>query len=58
MLACKSCHALSLEENCPACGGEMSKEWQGFLEILDPENSVLAKEMGIRTPGKFALRVR
>ena len=36
----------------------MSKEWQGFLEILDPENSALAQEMGIRTPGKFALRVR
>ena len=58
MLACKSCHALSLKEPCLACGGEMSREWQGFLEILDPENSALAKEMGILTPGKFALRVR
>ena len=58
MLACKLCHALSQEEACPVCGGEMSKEWQGYLEILDPENSVLAKEMGLLTPGKYALRVR
>lgn len=58
MLACKLCHALSQEESCPVCGGEMSKEWQGYLEILDPENSVLAKEMGLLTPGKYALRVR
>ena len=28
------------------------------VEVLDPEKSELAKEMGIRTPGRYALRVR
>ena len=28
------------------------------IEVLDPEKSALAKEMGIRTPGRYALRVR
>ena len=37
---------------------EISREWQGFVEILNPEKSSLAKEMGIKTPGRYALRVR
>ena len=47
------------EKSCPRCpDSEVSREWQGFVEILNPERSGLAKEMGIRTPGRYALRVR
>ena len=57
--ACKECHMILEENDCPRCpDAEISREWQGFVEVLDPENSRIAKEMGILTPGKYALRVR
>tara|TARA_B100000945_G_scaffold5081_1_gene4242 strand:- start:142 stop:327 length:186 start_codon:yes stop_codon:yes gene_type:complete len=57
--ACKECHLILEEGSCPRCpDSEVSREWQGFVEVLDPEKSELAKEMGIRTPGRYALRVR
>lgn len=57
--ACKDCHLILNEKNCPRCPeAEISREWQGYVEILDPTNSNIAKEMGIQTPGRYALRVR
>jgi DNA-directed RNA polymerase subunit E" len=57
--ACKECHLILEDKSCPRCpDSEVSREWQGFVEILNPEKSDLAKEMGIRTPGRYALRVR
>ena len=56
---CKECHLILEEGTCPRCpDSEVSREWQGFVEVLNPEKSELAKEMGIRTPGRYALRVR
>ena len=57
--ACKECHLILEEGTCPRCpDSEVSREWQGFVEVLNPDKSELAKEMGIRTPGRYALRVR
>ncbi|MFW6195726.1 MAG: transcription elongation factor subunit Spt4 [Thermoplasmatota archaeon] len=56
--ACKKCNHLTEENECPLCGGEVSREWQGYLVIIDHEHSQLAKKMGIKTNGKFALKVR
>ena len=57
--ACKECHLLLDDKNCPRCvDSEISREWQGFVEVLNPEKSEIAKEMGIRPPGRYALRVR
>jgi len=58
LLACKKCNFLSGTDVCPICGGQMSKEWQGYLVILDPERSEIAHKMGITVKGKYALRVR
>ena len=57
--ACKECHLILEDKSCPRCpDSEVSREWQGFVEVLNTEKSDLAKEMGIRTPGRYALRVR
>jgi DNA-directed RNA polymerase subunit E" len=56
--ACKQCSFISEEEVCPRCGGATSKEWQGYLVIVDHEKSDIAKKMGITSNGKYALRVR
>jgi len=58
LLACKKCFYLKDTDVCPLCGGQMSKEWQGYLVILDPERSAIARKMGITVKGKYALRVR
>ncbi|MCL2890364.1 MAG: DNA-directed RNA polymerase subunit E [Methanomassiliicoccaceae archaeon] len=58
MKACKQCSFISLEDACPRCGGATSKEWQGYLVVVDYEKSDIAKKMGITSNGKYALRVR
>lgn len=56
--ACKQCSLLSEQDICPNCGGPTSKEWQGYVIILDHTRSEIAKKIGINVNGKFALRVR
>ncbi len=56
--ACKKCSHISDEEKCPLCGTETSKDWQGYLIIVDHPRSEIAKKMAIHANGKFALRVR
>jgi len=56
--ACKKCSQVTEEDKCPSCGGETSKEWQGYVVILDHTKSEIARRMGIHVNGKFALRVR
>ena len=56
--ACKGCNAMTEEDKCPLCGAETSKEWQGYVVIIDHTKSEIARRMGIHVNGKFALRVR
>lgn len=56
--ACKVCSVISNDEVCPNCGGATSREWQGYVVVIDHEKSDIAKKMGITTNGRFALRVR
>ncbi len=56
--ACKDCYTLTEENTCPMCGGEVAREWQGYLIILEHEHSDIARKMGIHANGKFALKVR
>jgi len=56
--ACKKCRYLTTEKICPICGGETSREWQGYLIIVDYTKSEIAKKMGIEHNGKYALKVR
>ncbi len=56
--ACKKCSLVTEEDKCPQCGGETSKEWQGYVVILDHTKSEIARRMSIHVNGKFALRVR
>jgi DNA-directed RNA polymerase subunit E" len=58
MFACKRCMLLTEQDKCPFCGGEVSKEWQGMIVILDHTQSEVAAHMGIKANGKYALKVR
>jgi len=46
------------EEICPVCKAHTSQYWSGYLAIIDPEKSQIAKRMGIKSPGEYALKVR
>ena len=56
--ACKNCNYISEEDACPRCGGQTSKEWQGYLNVVDYTKSDIAKRMNITPNGRYALRVR
>jgi len=56
--ACKHCNYITELETCPLCNSPTSKEWQGYVVIADHARSEIAKRLGIKTNGKFALRVR
>ncbi len=56
--ACKKCRYLTTEKKCPICGGETTKEWQGYLVVIDYKRSEIARKMGITINGKYALKVR
>ncbi|MFO8133643.1 MAG: transcription elongation factor subunit Spt4 [Thermoplasmatota archaeon] len=58
MKACKKCHMLADSDVCPYCNAPMSEHWQGYMVIIDPGRSRIAEKMGIKMPGKYALKVR
>lgn len=58
MKSCKSCRTITEENICPRCNSKTSKDWQGYLVVLDYEKSQIAENMNLEVNGKFSLRVR
>jgi len=57
--ACRNCNFITDGNTCPICKGvSLSVDWSGYIVVLDPENSEIAKRLKINQPGKYALRVR
>ena len=43
---------------CDNCGStNLTTNFSGLIIILDPERSEIAKELGMRKPGPYAVRV-
>jgi len=57
--ACRSCRkVIEKGKECPACNGTaFTTFWRGYVEIIDPEKSGIAKKMGVSSIGKYALRL-
>jgi DNA-directed RNA polymerase subunit E" len=49
---------LTEEEKCPRCGTPTTKDWQGYLIVVDHTRSEIAKMNGRNENGRYALRVR
>ena len=63
MRACRTCHRITGEEVCPTCKINTSQYWSGYLGIINPEKSEIAKKLKDGwhteiTPGQYALKVR
>ena len=57
--ACRTCRTVIEEgKTCPKCGGNtFTTFWRGYVIIINPQKSEIAKKMGVDKPGKFALRL-
>lgn len=57
--ACRNCRMVVEDsKECPVCKGTaFTTFWRGYVVIIDPEKSEIAKKMGITFPGKYALRL-
>ena len=56
--ACRHCSMISDEDKCPRCGNETSRDWQGYVVVVDHAHSEIARKMAVTQNGKYALRVR
>ena len=57
--ACKKCKIFVDGNECPICKGkQFSTNWQGRLNILDAERSMIAEKIGIKVKGEYAIKVR
>jgi DNA-directed RNA polymerase subunit E" len=57
--ACKNCRFISNGPVCPNCKStNLSDDWSGLVVIMDAETYEVAKRMGIKAPGRYAIRVR
>ena len=57
---CRECRSIVLSgQSCAVCGStNLSTDWGGYVVIIDPSRSQIAKKMQITLPGKYALKVR
>jgi DNA-directed RNA polymerase subunit E" len=57
--ACRECHRIVSGSSCAVCiSSSLSSDWSGYVVILDPNGSNIAKRLNVTLPGKYALKVR
>ncbi len=57
--ACKKCKIFVKGDMCPICKKDsFTDNWQGRIHFLKPEESAIAKELGIDHKGEYAIKVR
>ena len=57
--ACRDCKFItSSKDKCENCGStNLTQNFSGMIIIIDEEKSEIAKELGIRKKGAYAIRV-
>jgi len=59
MKACANCHFITKDNVCPRCKStSLSDDYSGIVIVFEPERSAIAKAMGIKAKGRYALKVR
>jgi len=58
-LACRNCRLVIAQGNvCPLCGSSnLTGKWTGHAVILNVEKSEVAKKLGIKVNGTYALSI-
>ncbi len=56
--ACKNCRLVLEGDVCPIYKqSELTSSWKGMTIIFNPEKSEIAQKLGIKIPGKYAIRL-
>jgi len=56
---CKSCKLFVDKDVCPLCkNSNFAANWQGRIYIADPNKSYIAKQMGLKEQGEYAIKVK
>jgi DNA-directed RNA polymerase subunit E" len=57
--ACRNCRLIILQgDTCPLCGKrDLTAKWVGYVVILNAEKSAIAKKLGIKINGSYALHI-
>lgn len=56
--ACKTCKLIYEGDTCPSCGKkDVSDSFKGKVEIINPENSELAKQLKVNKNGIYAIKI-
>ncbi|MBW2966172.1 DNA-directed RNA polymerase subunit E'' [Candidatus Woesearchaeota archaeon] len=56
---CKTCKIFVDGPQCPICHNkQFSTNWQGRINILNPEKSAIAKRIEIKVKGEYAIKVK
>ncbi len=56
--ACKKCKIFVEGDECPICkGGQFILNWKGRILIADAERSDIAKKIGVKVKGEYAIKV-
>ena len=58
--ACRECSKIyESGDKCPNCGSKsFTDNFKGKIIVADPEKSEIAKKLGIKTKGEFAIKTR
>jgi DNA-directed RNA polymerase subunit E" len=57
MKACMKCKLIVEGNICPVCQtSELTTNFKGYVIIIDPERSEIAKKLGATVPGKYAIK--
>ncbi|HEV8289425.1 MAG TPA: transcription elongation factor subunit Spt4 [Candidatus Norongarragalinales archaeon] len=57
--ACRKDRFITTGDTCPIDGGtDLTKNWEGYILLIDPEKSEIAKVLGASAPGKYALKLK
>jgi len=56
--ACRNCRALVTSNKCEVCGStNLTSIFSGLVYVIKPEESEVARLLGIARPGRYAIKV-
>jgi DNA-directed RNA polymerase subunit E" len=56
---CKNCKLFVEGQECPICkGNQFVTNWKGRIAVLDAERSEIAKKIGLKVKGEYAIKAK
>ena len=57
--ACKKCKIFVKGSQCPKCkSSDLTTSWKGRIIVFDMEKSEIAKKLGVKENGEYAIKTK